>query len=155
MGRDLGRRSIHSALSVPPRFFLVIGARTPSAGVAVGALTLCTILVALHGRRVLGDDGAAERPAQRDCRRHDEFGGNLGGLISPALTPWLAARIGWEAALTMTAGWPWWRDCCGWASERNRRTNERMPGRSSFCRAAPSAVPSRLSGYGIESHKRW
>jgi ACS family glucarate transporter-like MFS transporter len=32
------------------------------------------------------------------------FGSNIGGMISPALTPWLAARIGWETALTLTAG---------------------------------------------------
>jgi len=32
------------------------------------------------------------------------FGSNIGGMISPALTPWLAARIGWENALTLTAG---------------------------------------------------
>jgi MFS transporter, ACS family, glucarate transporter len=32
------------------------------------------------------------------------FGSNLGGAISPALTPWLAQRIGWETALTLTAG---------------------------------------------------
>jgi ACS family glucarate transporter-like MFS transporter len=31
------------------------------------------------------------------------FAGNLGGLVSPTLTPWLAGRIGWEAALTATA----------------------------------------------------
>jgi ACS family glucarate transporter-like MFS transporter len=32
------------------------------------------------------------------------FGSNLGGMVSPALTPWLAERIGWESALTLTAG---------------------------------------------------
>ena len=32
------------------------------------------------------------------------FGSNLGGLISPALTPWLANRIGWGSALSLTAG---------------------------------------------------
>jgi ACS family glucarate transporter-like MFS transporter len=32
------------------------------------------------------------------------FAGNVGGLISPALTPFLAERIGWEKTLTLTAG---------------------------------------------------
>jgi ACS family glucarate transporter-like MFS transporter len=32
------------------------------------------------------------------------FGSNLGGMISPALTPWLAERIGWSSALSLTAG---------------------------------------------------
>jgi len=31
------------------------------------------------------------------------FGSNLGGLISPVLTPWLAARLGWETALSLAA----------------------------------------------------
>ena len=32
------------------------------------------------------------------------FGSNLGGMISPALTPWLAERIRWSSALSLTAG---------------------------------------------------
>ena len=32
------------------------------------------------------------------------MGCNLGGLISPALTPLLASRIGWENALHVAAG---------------------------------------------------
>ena len=31
------------------------------------------------------------------------FGSNLGGLISPVFTPWLAARAGWEMALALAA----------------------------------------------------
>jgi cyanate permease len=31
------------------------------------------------------------------------MGSNIGGLISPALTPVLAASIGWEAALMVSA----------------------------------------------------
>jgi MFS transporter, ACS family, glucarate transporter len=31
------------------------------------------------------------------------MGSNLGGLISPALTPVLAASIGWESALLVSA----------------------------------------------------
>ena len=31
------------------------------------------------------------------------FGSNLGGLISPVLTPWLAAQLGWEKALGLAA----------------------------------------------------
>ncbi|MDR3772005.1 MAG: hypothetical protein P4L26_01585 [Terracidiphilus sp.] len=32
------------------------------------------------------------------------FGSNLGGMVSPALTPWLAGRIGWDSALSLTTG---------------------------------------------------
>jgi ACS family glucarate transporter-like MFS transporter len=31
------------------------------------------------------------------------MGCNVGGLISPALTPWLAARVGWAHALDVAA----------------------------------------------------
>jgi ACS family glucarate transporter-like MFS transporter len=31
------------------------------------------------------------------------MGSNIGGLISPALTPGLAASMGWEAALMVSA----------------------------------------------------
>ena len=31
------------------------------------------------------------------------FGSNLGGLVSPVFTPWLAARVGWEMALALAA----------------------------------------------------
>jgi ACS family glucarate transporter-like MFS transporter len=31
------------------------------------------------------------------------FGSNLDGLISPVITPWLAARLGWETALVLAA----------------------------------------------------
>jgi dipeptide/tripeptide permease len=31
------------------------------------------------------------------------FGSNLGGLISPVLTPWLAAQLGWGTALALAA----------------------------------------------------
>ena len=42
------------------------------------------------------------------------FGGNLRDMLSPAVTPWLAWRLGWEMALSLTAilalprfGWAW------------------------------------------------
>jgi ACS family glucarate transporter-like MFS transporter len=84
--------------------FLVLGARTPNALVAVASLTVCTVLV-------LCTEGpfwatmtqlAGERSGLAGGAMN--FGGNLGGLISPTLTPWLAGRIGWEKTLTLTAG---------------------------------------------------
>ncbi len=42
-------------------------------------------------------------------------GANVGGSLSPTLTPWLADRIGWEgalavaAAIAVTGGLMWWR----------------------------------------------
>jgi ACS family glucarate transporter-like MFS transporter len=102
-GATWGRRSVPLVALCSAAIFLVIGARTAIAAIAVVALTLCTVLV-------LCTEGAfwatmAEMSGARSGLAGGtmNFGGNLGGMISPALTPWLAARIGWEVALTMTA----------------------------------------------------
>ena len=103
-GATWGRRSVPLVALCSAAVFLVIGARTPSPLVAVAALTACTVLVLctegpfwatmtqLSGRRSGMASGVMN------------FGSNLGGMVSPALTPWLAERIGWESALTLTAG---------------------------------------------------
>jgi MFS transporter, ACS family, glucarate transporter len=103
-GSTWGRRAIPVAALCAAAAFLVLGARTSSAFVAVAALTVCTVLVLctegpfwatmtqLSGKR----SGLAGGTMN--------FGGNLGGLISPTLTPWLADRFGWQTTLTLTAG---------------------------------------------------
>jgi ACS family glucarate transporter-like MFS transporter len=103
-GSTWGRRAIPVAALCAAAAFLVLGARTSSAFVAVAALTVCTVLVLctegpfwatmtqLSGKR----SGLAGGTMN--------FGGNLGGLISPTLTPWLADRLGWQTTLTLTAG---------------------------------------------------
>jgi ACS family glucarate transporter-like MFS transporter len=84
--------------------FLVIGARTPNPMVAVASLTACTVLV-------LSTEGSFWATMTQLSGEHSgiaggvmNFGSNLGGMVSPALTPWLAERIGWESALSLTAG---------------------------------------------------
>jgi MFS transporter, ACS family, glucarate transporter len=103
-GSTRGRRVVPVAALCAAAIFLVIGARTPSALVAVASLTVCTVLVlctegpfwATMTQLSGGQSGFAGGAMN--------FGGNLGGLISPTLTPWLADRIGWESTLTLTAG---------------------------------------------------
>jgi ACS family glucarate transporter-like MFS transporter len=103
-GATWGRRSVPLIALSSAAIFLVLGARTQNAMMAVGALTACTVLV-------LSTEGAfwASMTQLAGARSGVaggvmNFGGNLGGMISPVLTPWLAERIGWEAALTLTAG---------------------------------------------------
>jgi len=103
-GAAWGRRSIPLVALCAAAIFLVIGARTSNAIVAVFALATCTVLVLctegpfwasmtqLSGERAGVAGGVMN------------FGSNLGGMISPALTPWLAERVGWESALSLTAG---------------------------------------------------
>ena len=103
-GATWGRRSLPLAALSTGAIFLVIGARTPSPMIAVAALTACTVLV-------ICTEGPFWATMTQLAGEHSgiaggtmNFGSNIGGMISPALTPWLAARIGWETALTLTAG---------------------------------------------------
>ena len=103
-GATWGRRSVPLAALSAAAIFLVVGARTPKPMVAVAALTTCTVLV-------LCTEGPFWATMTQLSGEHSgiaggtmNFGSNLGGMVSPALTPWLAARIGWESALTLTAG---------------------------------------------------
>ena len=98
-----GRRSVPLVALCAAAVFLVIGARTPKPMVAVAALTTCTVLV-------LCTEGPFWATTTHLSGEHSgiaggtmNFGSNLGGMVSPALTPWLASRIGWETALTLTA----------------------------------------------------
>jgi ACS family glucarate transporter-like MFS transporter len=104
LGATWGRRSLPLVALSASAIFLVIGARTPSANLAVAALTACTVLV-------ICTEGPFWATMTQLSGEHSgiaggtmNFGSNLGGAVSPALTPWLAERIGWQAALTLTAG---------------------------------------------------
>ncbi len=102
-GATRGRRSLPAAALIIGAVFLVAGARTSNAYLAVACLTACTVLV-------LCTEGPFWATMNQLCGTHSgagggvmNFGSNLGGMISPALTPWLAERIGWSAALSFTA----------------------------------------------------
>jgi ACS family glucarate transporter-like MFS transporter len=103
-GATRGRRSLPLIAFLLAAMALVVGARTANAKLAVAALTACTVLV-------LSTEGPYWAAANQLGGARSgtaggimNFAGNAGGVISPALTPWLAARIGWAGALTATAG---------------------------------------------------
>jgi ACS family glucarate transporter-like MFS transporter len=103
-GATWGRRSLPLAALCTSAIFLVVGARTANPRLAAAALTVCTVLV-------ICTEGPFWATMTQLSGEHSgiaggtmNFGSNLGGMISPALTPWLAERIGWESALTLTAG---------------------------------------------------
>ncbi|MGA2856989.1 MAG: MFS transporter [Candidatus Sulfotelmatobacter sp.] len=103
-GASWGRRSVPlTSLSVAA-VFLVIGARTSSPGMAVAALTACTVLVMSTEGPFWATMAQLSGARSGIAGGTMNFGSNLGGMISPALTPWLAERIGWETALSLTAG---------------------------------------------------
>lgn len=102
-GQEHGRRIVPFFALCSAAVFLVIGARTSNAIAAVSALTACTVLI-------LCTEGSFWATMNRLSGERSgmaggvmNFGSNLGGMLSPALTPWLAERIGWESALTLTA----------------------------------------------------
>lgn len=83
---------------------LAVGARTSASVVAVVALIACTVLVLCTEGPFWAalNEIAGERSGAAGGLMN--FGSNLGGMISPALTPWLAQHIGWGGALSLTAG---------------------------------------------------
>ncbi|WP_321474604.1 MFS transporter [uncultured Paludibaculum sp.] len=98
------RRVIPIAGMAGSGLFIAVGAHTQHAYLAAVCLALATALVlsvegpfwatmtAVAGARSGAGGGVMNT------------GSNIGGLISPALTPVLAASIGWEGALMVSAG---------------------------------------------------
>ena len=102
-GATWGRRSVPFIALCAAAVFLVIGARTPSSMMAVAALTTCTVLVLCTEGPFWATMTQISGKRSGIAGGTMNFGSNIGGMISPALTPWLAARIGWESALSLTA----------------------------------------------------
>jgi len=103
LGRAWGPRAVAMVGMAGSGILISIGAHTGSAVTAAVTLALATALVLcvegpfwstvtrMQGRR----SGTAGGIMNTGC--------NIGGLISPALTPMIAASIGWEAALNLAA----------------------------------------------------
>ena len=103
-GATWGRRSLPLAALCAAAIFLVVGARTPSPLVAVAALTGCTVLVMCTEGPFWATMTQLSGQRSGIAGGTMNFGSNLGGMVSPALTPWLAERLGWATALSLTAG---------------------------------------------------
>ena len=102
-GAVAGRRAVPVAGLALAGVFLSIGAHTTHARLAAIALALSTALV-------LCVEGPFWATMTEIAGERSGVGGgimnagsNVGGLVSPALTPALAAVVGWEAALHVAA----------------------------------------------------
>jgi MFS transporter, ACS family, glucarate transporter len=102
-GAVAGRRSVPVAGLALAGVFLSIGAHTAHAWLAAVALALSTALV-------LCVEGPFWATMTEIAGERSGVGGgimnagsNVGGLVSPALTPALAAVVGWEPALHVAA----------------------------------------------------
>ena len=94
--------------------FLIIGARVENGYVAAAVLAICTSLI-------LGVEGPYWATANQISDKNVGFtggllnmGGNLGGVLSPTLTPFIAATfwLGSRVRLHRLGG-VWGLPCCG------------------------------------------
>jgi ACS family glucarate transporter-like MFS transporter len=104
LGKAWGRRTVPLAGMAASGILISVGAHTKSPATAAAALALATAFVlSVEGpfwatmMRIAG-------PASGTAGGIMNMGCNLGGLISPVLTPLLASWLGWENALHVAAG---------------------------------------------------
>ena len=102
-GSTWGRRSLPLPAMALAACSIVLGARTGSAWLAALSLTAATALVLATEGPYWASMTQLSGPQSGIGGGVMNFGSNLGGLISPVLTPWLAAQLGWEAALGLAA----------------------------------------------------
>lgn len=103
LGIDWGRRIVPIVCQVGAALFLALGARVENSYMATAILALCTGLI-------LGVEGPYWATGNQISSRNVGFvggllntGGNLGGVISPTLSPLIAQHFGWVHAFDFTA----------------------------------------------------
>lgn len=102
-GRTWGRRAVPMIGLTGSGVFIAIGARTANPYAAAFALAVATALVLAVEGPFWATMTEVAGPRSGTAGGMMNMGSNLGGLISPALTPILAAHIGWENALHVAA----------------------------------------------------
>jgi len=102
-GSTWGRRSLPLPALILAAGALLLGARTGSAWLAAFSLTVATALVLATEGPYWASMTQLSGPQSGIGGGVMNFGSNLGGLVSPVLTPWLAACLGWESALGLAA----------------------------------------------------
>ncbi len=102
-GARWGRRAVPMLALVLASALLTGGARADSAKLAVLGLTLSTALVLSSEGPFWASMNQLSGPHSGTGGGVMNFGSNFGGVISPIMTPWLATRLGWGAALSVTS----------------------------------------------------
>jgi len=103
LGEARGRRVVPMAGLIGGSAFIAVGAHTANAYVAAVCLALATALVLSVEGPFWATMTELAGPRSGAAGGVMNMGSNLGGLVSPALTPVLAAAIGWERALHVAA----------------------------------------------------
>jgi MFS transporter, ACS family, glucarate transporter len=104
LGPTWGPRAVAMTGMAGSGVLISVGAHTGSAVTAAIALALATALVLCVEGPFWSTVTRMEGSKSGTAGGIMNTGCNIGGLISPALTPVLAASIGWEAALHVAAG---------------------------------------------------
>jgi ACS family glucarate transporter-like MFS transporter len=102
-GLVVGRRAVPLVGLALAGVFLSLGARTTNAYAAVAYLALSTALVLSVEGPFWATMTEIAGPRSGLAGGVMNTGSNVGGLVSPALTPVLAAAVGWENALHVAA----------------------------------------------------
>jgi ACS family glucarate transporter-like MFS transporter len=102
-GSTWGRRTLPLPALTLAAGSLFLGARTSSAWLAAASLTVATALVLATEGSYWASMTTISGPQSGTGGGVMNFGSNLGGLMSPVITPWLAVRLGWENALALAA----------------------------------------------------
>jgi ACS family glucarate transporter-like MFS transporter len=103
LGRRWGRRAIPVIGLGFSGCFLALGAKTDNAYSAVAYLTLSTALILCVEGPFWATMIDLAGPRSGAAGGVMNLGSNVGGLLSPVLTPILAAHFGWENALFVAA----------------------------------------------------
>jgi len=102
-GSTWGRRTVPIPALILSAALLALGGRTGSARMAVLSLTFSTALVLCTEGPYWATMNRLAGPRSGTGGGVMNFGSNLGGMVSPVATPWLASRWGWGTALSITA----------------------------------------------------
>jgi len=102
-GQIWGRRSLPMLALLFAAAALWSGAHTASGLVAAIALAVSTALVLATEGPYWATMTLISGARSGTAGGIMNFGCNLGGMVSPIVTPWLAARVGWETALGIAA----------------------------------------------------
>jgi ACS family glucarate transporter-like MFS transporter len=102
-GATWGRRSLPAPALALAAGALLLGAHTRSPLLAAASLTISTAFVLATEGPYWASMTQISGPHSGTGGGVMNFGSNLGGLISPVITPWLAVRVVWEMALAVAA----------------------------------------------------
>jgi ACS family glucarate transporter-like MFS transporter len=103
MGAARARRTVATIGLVPATLFLYLGGTAENAYAAIAALSVAAGLVSLAPSAAWATAMEIDPSRTATVLGIVQTGANLGGAVSPILTPWIAARYGWATALTVGA----------------------------------------------------